>query len=150
MRWSRKILPGSIYTLWTKASKSLVSGLDRVANRRYNQCDSRIPIPFCTLPIDDPLENIATFNLRGLFRCAIIPKVFCPNKGANLQLRSLLVLLLRPDDCPNIFLFKTSAAPSGRAWLLYCEYPVESASEYCRVFLFLLLNVPKRAESNPE
>lgn len=64
----------------------------------------------------------------------------------KLQLRSLLVLVFPPAPCPNIFLFNTSAAPSGRAWLLYCEHPVESASGYFRVFLFLLPNVPNREE----
>lgn len=80
------------------------------------------------------------------FLCGV-PLRSLSEKVQLLQLRSLLVLLFPPDACPNIFLFRTSAAPNGKGWLLYWEHPVESPSGYCRVFLFLL---PNRAERNPE
>lgn len=122
--------------------------LDRVAKVNPNPFYPWIPSLFCTLPIDDPLKKVRLFCSRDFSRVPYHRS--SARKGANLQLRSLLLLLFPPDACPNIFLFRTSAAPSGKAWLLYCEYLVESASGYRRAFLFLWLKVPNRAERNPE
>ena len=88
--------------------------------------------------------NFAVVSLQSFFTDVFARKI------AKLQPRSPLVLLFPLDAWPSIFLFKTSAAPSGRAWLLYCELSVESPSGYCRAFLFLLEKVPNREDRNPE
>ena len=123
-----------IYAPCTKACTSLTDWIN-VAKVNPNPFYPWIPSLFCTLPIDEPLKKVRLFCSRDFSRAPYHRS--SARKGANLQLRSLLVLLFPPDACPNIFLFKTSAAPSGRAWLLYCEYLVESASGYRRAFFFL-------------
>ena len=128
-----------------KASRSLFPGWTRYVTTTTFLADS---MSGCTLPTDHPWEKNADFELGRLFACVMgAPKVLT-RTGAKLQLRSLLVLFPY-DACPNIFRFKTSAAPSGRAWLLYCERPVDSHSGDCRVFFFFLFKVPNSEERNP-
>ena len=132
MKASRSLFPG-----WTMLQKSLRPLLLRLH-------------VWLHIANGSPLEEKknADFELGRLFACVMGTPEVLTRTGAKLQLRSLLVLFPY-DACPNIFLFKTSAAPSGRAWLLYCERPVGSHSGDCRVFFFFLFKVPNSEERNP-